>query len=84
MHHQAGLISSGSWFWPALLILLVIAIVGFVIYWVSKKVKTSTTSTEEDEEEELGWENCPNLMVEFYTLRKEINDLKGAQGTGQS
>jgi len=77
MHHQISTLSSGPWFWSVLVILLILGVVGFTIYWFGKKNEISNTPTETDEEE-MGWEYCPNLMVELYRLRKDIKDHKSA------
>jgi hypothetical protein len=37
MHHSLGIFSFTSWVWPALIISLVLAIIGFIIYKVTRK-----------------------------------------------
>ena len=83
MHHQLSMVNSGSWFLSVLVISLIFFGVGFTIYWFCKRRKISNTSTEEDEEE-LGWEYCPNLMVELYRLKKELKNLKTTLSSSQS
>jgi len=76
MHRGIGVIGSGSWFWPALAILLVLLVIGFIISRVTRRGQESETSALSDEEK-MAEIYCPDLLSEVIQLRAEVKKLKG-------
>jgi hypothetical protein len=75
MHREIGAISSFSWFWPALGILLILLVIGFIIYRFTRRGQESETSTL-SEDEEMAEIYCPDLLSEVIQLRAEVKKLK--------
>ena len=75
MHHGIGAITSGSWFWQALIIIALLAI-GFVIYIVGRR-KEKSDAPSQSYEEEMAEIYCPELLSEVIQLRAEVKKLRG-------
>jgi uncharacterized integral membrane protein len=81
MHRQVEILGSGSWFWPALIIFLLLLVIGFIIYMVGRNRKNKGSVTKIlEEEQEMAVIYCPNLLSEVMQLRAEVKRLKGISG----
>jgi hypothetical protein len=77
MHHQIGIITAGSWFWPTFVVFLVLLAIGFIIYKVSKSKNGSDIPTTLSYEEEMAEIYCPDLLSEVIQLRAAVKKFKG-------
>ena len=76
MHHQVGLFSFSSWFWPALIIIIGLFAIGFIIYMVSRR-KEKSDAPPQSYEEEMAEIYCPELLSEVIQLRAEVKKFRG-------
>jgi hypothetical protein len=78
MHRQVEILGSASWLWPVIIIILVLVVIGFIIFMVTRNKKDENAETKIlEEEKEMAEIWCPNLLSEVVQLRAEVKKLKG-------